>query len=84
MPGTATFDAGWPRLVFYPGLPPTRMCAINSFGSASNRFATPVHRVDHAQVGHRIAARSWQNQLHGLRPAFRRRMSHLCQTFSAS
>ncbi len=32
---------GWPRAVSRPGLPQTRTCAINAFGSSSYPFATP-------------------------------------------
>ena len=31
---------GWPRAVSRPGLPQTRTCAINAFGSSSNTFAS--------------------------------------------
>jgi uncharacterized protein YbcI len=34
---------GWPRAVARPGLPQTRTCAINAFGSSSYPFATPRH-----------------------------------------
>ena len=35
------FRTGWPRAVARPGLPQTRTCAINAFGSSSYPFATP-------------------------------------------
>ena len=35
---------GWPRAVSRPGLPQTRTCAINAFGSSSYHFATPRQR----------------------------------------
>ena len=35
------FRTGWPRAVACPGLPQTRTCAINAFGSSSYPFATP-------------------------------------------
>jgi len=34
------FQTGWPRAVTRPGLPQTRTCAINAFGSSSNTFAS--------------------------------------------
>jgi hypothetical protein len=34
---------GWPRAVSRPGLPQTRTCAINAFGSSSYPFATRRH-----------------------------------------
>ncbi len=34
-------ETGWPRAVSRPGLPQTRTCAINAFGSSSYPFATP-------------------------------------------
>ena len=35
------FRTGWPRAVARPGLPQTRTCAINAFGSSGYPFATP-------------------------------------------
>ena len=39
--GRAIARTGWPRAVSRPGLPQTRTCAINAFGSSSYPFATP-------------------------------------------
>ena len=33
---TVGFRTGWPRAVSRPGLPQTRTCAINAFGSSMN------------------------------------------------
>jgi hypothetical protein len=36
---TWKFRTGWPRAVTRPGLPQTRTCAINAFGSSGYTFA---------------------------------------------
>jgi hypothetical protein len=42
-PSSLVAQTGWPRAVSRPGLPQTRTCAINAFGSSSYPFATPRH-----------------------------------------
>jgi len=39
-----TPGVGWPRAVTRPGLPQIRTCAINAYGSSSNKFAMPRAR----------------------------------------
>ena len=43
-PNDPVIRTGWPRAVFRPGLPQTRTCAINAFGSSSYPFATLRYR----------------------------------------
>ena len=42
-PKSGEIRTGWPRAVARPGLPQTRTCAINAFGSSSYPFATLRH-----------------------------------------
>ena len=73
--------AGWPWVVAHPGLPQTRTCAIDAYGSSNHGFAGRRYTewtTTAAGSGYRSNSRL--KCTHGMVPSRRRRDSHLCQT----
>ena len=77
--------AGWPWVVAHPGLPQTRTCAINAYGSSSHGFAARRYTewITTAR-GNGYRSRSRLKRGHGMVPSRRRRDSHLCQMRATS